>query len=182
MPAETSSKIRFSGTDLKSRSRGHHTMNPTVYIETTIISYLTARPSKDLIVAGHQQITTEWWEEVRPKVDCFVSPFVIQEASRGDSAMVAKRLESIANIPVLEQNETVDELAQRYFAKMSIPEQAKIDAFHLAIAAAYEMDYLLSWNCRHIASAHVQRTIQKLNEGFEMQTPIMCTPEALMEV
>lgn len=62
-------------------------MKPTVYIETTIISYLTARPSRDLIVAGHQQITAEWWEDVRPKVDCFVSPFVIQEASRGDSEM-----------------------------------------------------------------------------------------------
>lgn len=157
-------------------------MKPTVYIETTIISYLTARPSRDLIVAGHQQITAEWWEDVRPKVDCFVSPFVIQEASRGDSVMVAKRLGSIADIPVLAQNETVDELAQRYFAKMSIPERSKIDAFHLAMAAAYEMDYLLSWNCRHIASAQVQKTIQKLNDEFEMQTPVMCTPEALMEV
>lgn len=157
-------------------------MKPTVYIETTIVSYLTARPSRDLIVAGHQQITAEWWEDVRPKVDCFLSPFVIQEASRGDSVMVEKRLESIADIPVLAQNETVDELAQRYFVKMSIPERAKIDAFHLAIAAAYEMDYLLSWNCRHIASAQVQRTIQKMNDEFEIQTPVMCTPEALMVV
>ncbi len=157
-------------------------MKPTVYIETTIISYLTARPSRDLIVAGHQQITAEWWEDVRPKVDCFVSPFVIQEASRGDSVMAAKRLDAIVEFPVLAQNGTVDELAQRYFEKMSIPESAKIDAFHMALAAAYEMDYLLSWNCRHIASARVQKTIQKMNDELEMQTPVMCTPEALMEV
>ena len=157
-------------------------MRPAVYIETTVISYLTARPSRDLIVAGHQQITAEWWDGVRPKVDCFVSPFVIQEASRGDSEMVSARLAAIAEFPVLAENETVEELAQRYFAKMSIPERARIDAFHLAIAAAYEMDYLLSWNCRHIASALVQRTIQKINDELEILTPVMCTPEALMEV
>lgn len=157
-------------------------MRPTIYIETTIISYLTARPSRDLIAAGHQQITAEWWELVRPKVDCFVSPFVIEEASRGDSAMVARRLEAIASFPVLRQNDTVDELARRYFEKMSIPERARIDAFHLAMASAYEMDYLLSWNCRHIASAQVQKMTQRMNDELEIQTPIMCTPEALMEV
>ena len=80
------------------------------------------------------------------------------------------------------QNETVEELAQRYFAKMSIPEKARIDTFHMAMAVAYEMDYLLSWNCRHIASAQVQRTIQKINDGLEIKTPILCTPEMLMEV
>jgi hypothetical protein len=157
-------------------------MKPTVYVETTIISYLTARPSRDLVVAGHQQMTAEWWEDVRPKVDCFISPFVLQEASRGDSAMAAKRLEAIAVFPVLAQNHTVDELAQRYHEKLNIPEHAKIDSFHLAIAVAYEMDYLLSWNCRHIASAQVQKTIQMINDELGINTPIMCTPESLMEV
>jgi predicted nucleic acid-binding protein len=157
-------------------------MKPTVYIETTIISYLTARPSRDLVVAGHQQVTADWWEDVRPQVECFVSPFVIQEASRGESAMAAKRLEAISEFSVLAENETIDELAQRYFKKMSLPGRARIDAFHVATATAYEMDYLLSWNCRHIASAHVQRTIQRLNDELGIQTPVMCTPEALMEV
>jgi len=96
--------------------------------------------------------------------------------------MVARRLEAITGLPVLSQNETVNELAQIYFENLSIPERAKIDAFHLAMAAAYEMDYLLSWNCRHIASAQVQKTIQRLNDELEIPTPIMCTPEALMEV
>ncbi len=63
-------------------------MKPTVYIETSVISYLTAKPSRDLIVAGHQQITAEWWEQVRPQVECFVSPFVIQEVSRGDQKVL----------------------------------------------------------------------------------------------
>lgn len=157
-------------------------MKPTVYIETTIISYLTSRPSRDLIVAGHQQITADWWEDVQPRVECFVSPFVIQEASRGDSAMAARRLDAISRFPVLRENETVGELARRYFEKMNIPERAKIDAFHVAIATAYAIDYLLSWNCRHIASAQVQRTIQNLNDELGIRTPVMCTPEALMEV
>jgi len=160
----------------------HEIMKPSVYVETTIISYLTARPSRDLIVAGHQQITSEWWENVRPEVDCFVSPFVIEEASRGDSVMAAKRLEAITEFPVLTTHETVDELARCYFERMNIPEAVKTDAFHVATAAAYGIDYLLSWNCQHIASAHVQKIIQELNDELEIPTPIMCTPEALMEV
>ena len=157
-------------------------VKPTVYIETTVISYLTARPSRDLLVAGHQQITAEWWEDVRPRVDCFVSPFVVQEASRGDSTMAARRLEAIAEIPVLAQDEAVDELAQKYFEKLDIPERAKLDTFHIAIAVVYQLDYLLSWNCRHIASGQVQKMIQEMNAELDLRAPVMCTPEALMEV
>lgn len=157
-------------------------MMPSVYVETTIISYLTARPSRDLIVAGHQQITMDWWHSVRPNVECFISPFVLQEASRGDRALATKRLDAIADLPILAQNETVDVLAESYFEALEIPERAKIDAFHLASAAAYEMDYLLSWNCRHIASARVQKMLQKMNNLLEIPTPVLCTPETLMEV
>jgi len=67
-------------------------MKPSVYIETTIISYLTSKPSRDLIIAAHQQITTEWWTDVRSQVECFVSPFLIDEASRGDAIYAQKRL------------------------------------------------------------------------------------------
>lgn len=155
---------------------------PTVYIETTIVSYLTARPSRDLIVAGHQRITMDWWETVRPRADCFVSPFVIQEASRGDQLLASRRLAAVSDFPVLAENETVLELAERYFLAMRIPERAKLDAFHLASAAAYGIDYLLSWNCRHIASGHVQRILQELNQEFGIRTPILCTPESLMEI
>jgi predicted nucleic acid-binding protein len=154
----------------------------TVYIETTIISYLTAKPSRDLIVAAHQQITAEWWEHVRPETDCFVSPFVIQEVSRGDSEFADKRLAAISDMPVLALNEDVQGLANTYFDATNLPEKAKLDAFHLAIAVWYRMDYVLSWNCRHIASGRVQRMLHDINARLGVPTPVLCTPEELMEV
>ena len=107
---------------------------------------LTAKPSRDLIVAAHQQITSEWWSSVRPEVECFVSPFVIDEATRGDDEYARKRLEAIADFSVLQVNEEVEMLAREYFAALNIPKKAKIDAFHLAVAAWHKMDYVLSWN------------------------------------
>jgi hypothetical protein len=157
-------------------------MKPTVYIETTIISYLTARPSRDLIIAAHQQITNEWWSDVRPSVECFVSPFVIDEASRGDKEFAGKRLDKITDFAVLDVNEEIENLAREYFEALQIPEKSKIDAFHLATAAWHKMDYVLSWNCKHIASGRVQKTLQEVNARLEIHTPVVCTPEELMEV
>ncbi len=155
---------------------------PSVYVETTIISYLTARPSRDLVLAAHQQITQEWWTNARPQVECFVSAFVIDEASRGDADYVQKRLEAIADFAVLEVNEEIAELAETYFDGLQIPEKAKIDAFHLALAVWHKMDYVLSWNCKHIASGRVQKRLQQMNERLKMHIPVVCTPEELMEV
>lgn len=156
-------------------------MQPTVYIETSVISYLTAKPSRDLIVASHQQITVEWWEQVLLKVSCFVSDFVTQEAERGDAVYAQKRLEAIKDFPVLELNDEIKALAQKYFATLQIPERARIDAFHLATAAWHRMDYLLSWNCTHIASGRVRKTVREINDGLGVPTPTVCTPEELME-
>ena len=157
-------------------------MKPSVYIETTIISYLTAKPSRDLIIAAHQQITNEWWADVRPLVDCYISPFLIDEASRGDAVYAQKRLDEITDFAMLEVNEQIENLAQKYFAALQIPEKAKIDAFHLAVAAWHKMDYVLSWNCKHIASGRVQKTLREVNIRLGVHTPIVCTPEELMEV
>jgi hypothetical protein len=157
-------------------------VKPSVYIETTVISYLTAKSSRDLIVAAHQQITSEWWSSVRQDVECFVWPFVIDEAGRGDDEYARKRLEAIANFSVLRVNEEIEALAREYFAALNIPEKSKLDAFHLAVAAWHKMDYVLSWNCKHIASARVQKMLQDTNVGLGVHTPIVCTPEELMEV
>ncbi len=93
---------------------------------------------------------------MRPQVDCFVSPFVIDEAARGDSTFAQKRLDEINDLMILEVHEQIEDLARHYFAALQIPEKAKIDAFHLAVAAWHKMDYVLSWNCKHIASGRVQ--------------------------
>jgi hypothetical protein len=157
-------------------------MKPKVYIETSVVSYLTARLSNNLIVAGHQQITQEWWEKVLPQVECIISLFVIEEVSRGDVSAASKRLEAIKDFSVLSLNDDVKELANKYLKGIELPDKAKIDAFHLAFAAWYKVDYLVSWNCTHIASARVRKLLEKLNNQLNIQTPIICTPEELMEV
>jgi hypothetical protein len=155
---------------------------PSVYVETTIISYLTAQPSRDTMIANHQQITAEWWANIRPQVECFVSPLVIGEASRGDTVYAQKRLDAIADFARLDVNEEINELAEKYFEGLQIPEKAKVDAVHLAIAVWHKMDYLLSWNCKHLASARVQKRLQQMNTRLKVHVPVVCTPEGLMEV
>ena len=154
----------------------------SVYIETTVVSYLTARPSRDLIVAAHQQVTEEWWDNTLPLLDPFVSPIVIQEASMGDEAAAKVRLEKIAGFPVLEITDEVPELAELYFERIPIPDKARGDAYNLAVATYHGMDFLVSWNFAHILSARVRAVIQEINTIRGISTPIICTPEELMEV
>jgi len=110
-------------------------MKPTVYLETTVISYLAARPSRDLIIAGHQQITRDWWKHVLPLCDPFISPIVLEEVERGDTDAAQLRTEMIAGLPVLEIVPEVARLAESYFAATVIPEKARADSYHLALAA-----------------------------------------------
>jgi predicted nucleic acid-binding protein len=157
-------------------------MKPTVYLETTVISYLAARPSRDLIIAGHQQITRDWWKYVLPLCDPFISPIVLEEVERGDTDAAQLRTEMIAGLPVLEIVPEVARLAESYFAATVIPEKARADSYHLALAAWHGMEYLLSWNCTHIVSGRVRRQIEEINAEHGIRTPVMCTPEELMEV
>ena len=116
-------------------------MAPKVYIETTIPSYLTARPSRDLIIAGHHQLTREWWENLRGEFDLNVSQFVIQECSAGDPEMAKRRLEALAGITVLPISSEVIPLAELLINKGPLPRKAEIDAVHISVAATNGMDY-----------------------------------------
>ena len=118
-------------------------MKQSVYIETTVLSYLTSRPSRDLLVAAHQQVTVEWWENVLPLFEPFVSPLVIEEASRGDETAARLRLEKIAGFSILEINEEVRRLTELYFNSIEIAEKARGDAYHLAVSAYHGMDFLV---------------------------------------
>lgn len=156
-------------------------MKPKVYIETSVISYLTARPSSDLIMAAHQKLTYDWWENRCPFFELYTSQLVIREASRGDLQAAEKRLEALQNIPLLESNQAALELAEIFlYQQHVIPEKAREDAFHIAIAITSGMDYLLTWNCKHIANAELQKVIAQISrqEGYEI--PVLCTPEILM--
>jgi predicted nucleic acid-binding protein len=152
-----------------------------LYLESSVISYYTARRSRDLIVAAHQEITLEWWEKALPFFEPFVSQIVYDEISRGDTKSAQQRLESIQKFKVLEITPDASKLAKLYYSALDIPEKAINDAFHLALAVYHGMDYLVTWNCTHIASGRVIGLVQNINDERGYQTPIICTPEELME-
>ena len=156
-------------------------MKPTVYIETSVISYLTSRPSRDLIVAAHQQITAEWWERDSHKFECLVCQAVLDEISQGDPAAAKRRQEAIKEFTLLEFTSEVGRLADNYFEALQLPKSAKPDALHLAMATWHSVDYLVTWNCRHIANGRVERLIRSINDNRGIQTPVICTPEELQE-
>ena len=155
-------------------------MKPKVYIETTIISYLSARPSRDLVVAAHQQLTHEWWSDHRSRFDLVASQFVVDEASAGDQQVAAKRLGFLADLPLLAINDDVEGLAKRIVEKKALSGKAAEDALHIAVATVHQVDYLLTWNCKHIANALLQNAIRKVCTELALVLPIICTPEELI--
>ncbi len=158
----------------------HPFIKPIVYIETSIVSYLTARLSSDLIQAAHQKITVDWWENRRVQFDLYTSQLVIQEASYGDPQAASKRLNALQDIALLELNSEVQELADKLLSQQVIPTKAREDAFHISMAITYGVDYLLTWNCKHIANAEIQKSIANISAQAGYEMPIFCTPETLM--
>jgi len=157
-------------------------MKSKVYIETSVISYFAARPSRDLIIAANQQATHEWWHTRKNDFTTFVSQLVIQEAEAGDAEAASCRLEALENIPMLDILDDAVRLAEKLIEQKAIPENASEDALHIALAAVHGMEYLLTWNFRHIANAAMRANVElvcRLN-GFE--PPIICPPLELMEV
>ena len=154
-------------------------MAPKIYLETTIISYLAARPSKDLITAAHQQVTRDWWENRRRDFDLFSSQLVIQESSAGDAAVAQTRLQLLSDIPLVQVNVDCVSLGRALVEKGPIPEKAAVDALHIAIATVHGLDYLLTWNCKHIANAEMQMAVSRVCRGAGYEPPVICTPEEL---
>jgi len=153
-----------------------------VYIETSVICYLTAKPSSDIVVAGHQKSTYDWWNKTKSKFDCYISGFVFDEISKGDKNASIKRLGIVKNFKYLEINEDIEKLAEKYFNLFNIPEKSKFDSLHLAISVWYNIDFLLSWNCKHIANAIVNQRLREYNYKNNLHSIILCTPDELMEV
>lgn len=156
-------------------------MTSTVYIETSVVSYLTARPSNDIRAAASQNITVEWWDNRRTVFDLYVSEFVIAEASRGNRDAAARRLSVIEGITELGLTLEAKNLAEALVRDGSLPVKAEIDAFHVAIAAANGINYLLTWNCTHIANAVMRPRIEAVCRRLGYEPPIICTPSELME-
>ena len=154
---------------------------PRVYLETTVISYLTARPSRNLRVVAHQEITADWWTRRRMRFELYVSRLVIDEASAGDAEAAAQRLVTLTGIPRLELTEAASILAEHLVTAAAIPREAIEDALHVAVAAVHGMDYLLTWNCRHIANATMRNRIADVCASAGFEAPVICTPEELLE-
>ena len=156
-------------------------MKPSVYIETTIPSYLTAWSSPELIMAANQEATRSWWEIARPRYDLFISEIVAHEASGGDPEAAKRRVTAIKGLPELNVSEEAELLAARLLADAAIPEKAKTDALHIAVATVHGINYLLTWNCKHIANAVMRPKIEAICRASGYEPPVICTPLELME-
>lgn len=155
-------------------------MSEAVYIETSMVSYLTARPSNNLILMANLEITREWWDTRRDRFTLYISQVVLDEVAHGDPEIATRRLDLLRDLPLLEVNESVQSLAAQFLTKSTLPPKASDDALHIAAATVYGLDYLLTWNCKHIANAQIQKKLAQISieEGYEL--PTICTPYELM--
>lgn len=154
---------------------------PSIYVESSVVSYHTARTSRDLLVLSHQEITRVWWEQHLHTCEPYVSGVVLQELGRGDPDAAAKRLDAVSDFRVLPLLPDVEPLAALYVSELRLPETALYDALHIALASRHAMDYLVTWNCKHIANAHLRRRLAAINERMHVAIPVICTPEELLD-
>ena len=153
-----------------------------VYIETSIVSYLTARPSNDLLAAAWQKVTVDWWDTQRHRFDLFVSDIVIEEAGKGSNMAAERRVEALSGIPILAITEEVVSFSETLIQKGAVPRKAIGDSLHIAVAAVHGVDYLLTWNYRHIDNAEAKPVIRRICQGSNYGYPEICTPQELMGV
>ncbi|HAS50717.1 MAG TPA: hypothetical protein DCS21_02805 [Gammaproteobacteria bacterium] len=154
-------------------------MKPRVYIETTVVSYLTARRSRDLIIAARQAVTREVWDRVLIECECFVSALVIMEAQKGDKLAAAKRLEAIRELPVLHVGDEAEHLAELLVAEKAIPAEYTDDALHVSTAALNGMNFVVTWNFTHINNVATRHKIRAIIEGYGLLCPELCSPEEI---
>jgi predicted nucleic acid-binding protein len=154
---------------------------PSAYIETSVISYLTGRRNqRDVIVAAHQELTHQWWENRRQDFFLYASAVVIEEARRGDEISARARLAIVEQLRLADVTSAARELAGRLLLEFGLPAKANADALHIAIAAANGIDYLLTWNCTHLANAFMIPRVEKICRTAGFEPPYICTPQELM--
>ena len=155
---------------------------PKVYIETTVISLLTARPARDVVQTAWQQLTREWWELRRQKFDLYISNQVVTEARCGDAEAARRRLEVLQGIPELEVNDEVVALAKRLAKGMALPPRKAADAVHIATAAIHGIEFLATWNCTHLANPVLEAKARAICADYGYHCPLIATPHELMEI
>ena len=155
-------------------------MKPSVYIETSVISYLVARPSRDIIIAARQQVTHQWWDLRRSDFDLFVSELVIAEEAAGDPQAAARRIAIIEELPVIGITPLAEELADGILRRADLPSSARADALHVAIATSQGLDYLITWNVTHLANAVIRPRVEQACRLAGYEPPVLCTPDQLV--
>ncbi len=156
-------------------------MRPTAYIETSVVSYLTARPSRDVVVAAYQEITREWWRGAPERFSLVASQLVVAEAGAGDPEAARTRLEALGTVVPLDAAPAAESLAQALVDHGAVPRRAADDAAHIAIAATYGVEFLVTWNFRHIANAAMRARIEHGCRSAGYEPPVICTPNELLE-
>ena len=154
-------------------------MKPKVYLETTVISYLTARTSRDISIAGDQADTREWWENHRQRFDLYISDTVVKEIEKGDPIASQERLRMTSGIKELEITSSVMLLADKLL-EGPIPKEVENDAFHISVSVVNGIDCLLTWNCRHISNPLIRRDIIEICEFMDYRCPIICSPREFL--
>lgn len=156
-------------------------MKPPLYVEMSVVSYLTARPSRDLVTAARQQITAQWWASRRSRYDLFVSPLVLEEAELGDAAAAAARMDVLRDLALVTPSLEADALAESLMQETPLPKKAAADAVHIAVATTAGAEYLLTWNFKHIANPVLREQIGRVCRKSGYEPPTLCTPEDLLE-
>ena len=158
-----------------------YSMRERVYLETTVVSYYTSRPSNNIIVLAKQRITEQWWPQALNRFDIFISEAVVEEAADGDPEAAARRLEALETFELLDIDDEVQRVYNLYIERLQIPQKALRDAIHLAVASVHGMDYLVTWNCTHIANGEIIKKLMKINTEMGISIPVIVTPDELME-
>lgn len=156
-------------------------MKKKIYIETTVVSYLTATPSRDILIAGHQEATRELWTKLSSRYETFVSALVVQEAGRGDANQVQLRLAAISKFPMLDIDEEAQSLAEKIIVKKGIPFEYPEDALHIAVAAVNGIDVIITWNFAHLNNPFTRKKVRNIVEAEGYGCPEVCSPEELLE-
>lgn len=156
-------------------------MKPAAYIETSVVSYLAARRSRDVVVAAYQEMTHEWWRTASSRFDLVASELVVTESGAGDPDAVRARLGILESVALLDVSEDSEELTQILLDLGAVPREAAADAAHIAIAVTNGVDYLVTWNFRHIANAAMRSRIERVCRQAGYEPPVICTPSELME-
>ena len=153
---------------------------PTVYIETSIVSYLRQRPSSQVVMAARQLLTHQWWNDERGNYELVTSQIVLDEASAGDPVLAAERLQTLEGISLLPRDIQIGVIASEIMSRAILPPKAAVDALHIAMVAHHRIDYLLTWNCKHIANAKILPRIHEVLTDLGCPIPIICTPEEMV--